>query len=75
MKPASDLCAVPENEPLDSDTEAEQSLMERIKSIKQEKCVNVEEIKQVVSGPHCMTLERLFLFYVPERTLPAGYLN
>uniref|UniRef100_A0A8C1KY75 Myosin IXB n=1 Tax=Cyprinus carpio TaxID=7962 RepID=A0A8C1KY75_CYPCA len=28
------------NEPLDSDTEAEQSLMERIKSIKQEKCVN-----------------------------------
>uniref|UniRef100_A0A8C1FH24 Unconventional myosin-IXb n=1 Tax=Cyprinus carpio carpio TaxID=630221 RepID=A0A8C1FH24_CYPCA len=36
-KPASDLCAVPENEPLDSDTEAEQSLMERIKSIKQEK--------------------------------------
>ncbi|XP_067271466.1 si:zfos-588f8.1 isoform X4 [Pseudorasbora parva] len=36
-KPASDLCVVPENEPLDSDTEAEQSLMERIKSIKQEK--------------------------------------
>uniref|UniRef100_A0A673MAQ7 Myosin IXB n=1 Tax=Sinocyclocheilus rhinocerous TaxID=307959 RepID=A0A673MAQ7_9TELE len=36
-KPASDLCAVPENEPLDSDTEAERSLMERIKSIKQEK--------------------------------------
>uniref|UniRef100_A0A672M6P9 Myosin IXB n=1 Tax=Sinocyclocheilus grahami TaxID=75366 RepID=A0A672M6P9_SINGR len=35
--PASDLCAVPENEPLDSDTEAERSLMERIKSIKQEK--------------------------------------
>ncbi|XP_039538277.1 unconventional myosin-IXb isoform X3 [Pimephales promelas] len=36
-KPASDLCVVPENEPLDSDTEAERSLMERIKSIKQEK--------------------------------------
>uniref|UniRef100_A0A671Q2Y7 Unconventional myosin-IXb-like n=1 Tax=Sinocyclocheilus anshuiensis TaxID=1608454 RepID=A0A671Q2Y7_9TELE len=36
-KPASDLCAVPENEPLDSDTEAERSLVERIKSIKQEK--------------------------------------
>uniref|UniRef100_A0A671SIE9 Unconventional myosin-IXb-like n=1 Tax=Sinocyclocheilus anshuiensis TaxID=1608454 RepID=A0A671SIE9_9TELE len=35
--PASDLCAVPENEPLDSDTEAERSLMERIESIKQEK--------------------------------------
>ncbi|KAL2089837.1 hypothetical protein ACEWY4_014525 [Coilia grayii] len=33
----SDLCAVPENEPLDSDTEAERSLVERIKSIKQEK--------------------------------------
>uniref|UniRef100_A0A673M8J4 Myosin IXB n=1 Tax=Sinocyclocheilus rhinocerous TaxID=307959 RepID=A0A673M8J4_9TELE len=45
-KPASDLCAVPENEPLDSDTEAERSLMERIKSIKQEKYVNVEEISQ-----------------------------
>uniref|UniRef100_A0A8C2PXS1 Myosin IXB n=1 Tax=Cyprinus carpio TaxID=7962 RepID=A0A8C2PXS1_CYPCA len=37
VKPASDLCAVPENEPLDSDTEAERNLMERIKSIKQEK--------------------------------------
>ncbi|XP_059425036.1 unconventional myosin-IXb-like isoform X1 [Carassius carassius] len=37
VKPSSDLCAVPENEPLDSDTEAERSLMERIKSIKQEK--------------------------------------
>ncbi|XP_072517308.1 unconventional myosin-IXb isoform X2 [Salminus brasiliensis] len=36
-KPSSDLCAVPENEPLDSDTEAERSLVERIKSIKQEK--------------------------------------
>ncbi|XDV22843.1 hypothetical protein PO909_027642 [Leuciscus waleckii] len=36
-KPASDLRVVPENEPLDSDTEAERSLMERIKSIKQEK--------------------------------------
>ncbi|KAI7790960.1 putative unconventional myosin-IXb [Triplophysa rosa] len=36
-KPPSDLCAVPENEPLDSDTEAELSLVERIKSIKQEK--------------------------------------
>ncbi|XP_058615851.1 si:zfos-588f8.1 isoform X3 [Onychostoma macrolepis] len=36
-KPASDLCVVPENEPLDSDTEAERNLMERIKSIKQEK--------------------------------------
>ncbi|KAM9461335.1 unconventional myosin-IXb isoform 4-T5 [Clarias gariepinus] len=33
----SDLRAVPENEPLDSDTEAERNLMERIKSIKQEK--------------------------------------
>ncbi|XP_050950190.1 unconventional myosin-IXb isoform X4 [Labeo rohita] len=36
-KPASDLRVVPENEPLDSDTEAEQNLLERIKSIKQEK--------------------------------------
>ncbi|XP_051549383.1 unconventional myosin-IXb-like isoform X2 [Myxocyprinus asiaticus] len=36
-KPSSDLCAVPENETLDSDTEAERSLVERIKSIKQEK--------------------------------------
>ncbi|XP_073792321.1 unconventional myosin-IXb isoform X15 [Danio rerio] len=36
-KPSSDLCVVPENEPLDSDTEAERSLVERIKSIKQEK--------------------------------------
>ncbi|XP_056095325.1 unconventional myosin-IXb isoform X5 [Rhinichthys klamathensis goyatoka] len=36
-KPASDLRVVPENEPLDSDAEAERSLMERIKSIKQEK--------------------------------------
>lgn len=33
----SDLRVVPENEPLDSDTEAERNLMERIKSIKQEK--------------------------------------
>ncbi|XP_053094108.1 unconventional myosin-IXb isoform X4 [Pangasianodon hypophthalmus] len=33
----SDLRAVPENEPLDSDTEAERNLVERIKSIKQEK--------------------------------------
>ncbi|KAM6962551.1 unconventional myosin-IXb [Aplochiton taeniatus] len=31
------LSAVPENEPLDSDTEAEKNLVERIKSIKQEK--------------------------------------
>ncbi|XP_053285844.1 unconventional myosin-IXb isoform X6 [Pleuronectes platessa] len=36
-KVTSDLSVVPENEPLDSDTEAEQNLMERIKSIKQEK--------------------------------------
>ncbi|XP_051978155.1 unconventional myosin-IXb isoform X3 [Xyrauchen texanus] len=36
-KPTSDLCAVPENKTLDSDTEAERSLVERIKSIKQEK--------------------------------------
>nr|XP_055072708.1 unconventional myosin-IXb isoform X4 [Misgurnus anguillicaudatus] len=36
-KPPSDLRVVPENEPLDSDTEAEINLMERIKSIKQEK--------------------------------------
>ncbi|XP_066502974.1 si:zfos-588f8.1 isoform X1 [Hoplias malabaricus] len=36
-KPSSDLRVVPENEPLDSDTEAERNLMERIKSIKQEK--------------------------------------
>ena len=35
-KATSDLCAVPEDEPLDSDTESK-SLMERIKSIKQEK--------------------------------------
>lgn len=34
---SSDLCVVPENEPIDSDTEAERNLMERIKSIKQEK--------------------------------------
>ncbi|KAG7487958.1 hypothetical protein MATL_G00029080 [Megalops atlanticus] len=36
-KAHSDLCVVPENEPTDSDTEGEKSLMERIKSIKQEK--------------------------------------
>ncbi|KAI4903676.1 hypothetical protein NFI96_030952 [Prochilodus magdalenae] len=36
-KSSSDLCVVPENEPLDSDTEAERNLVERIKSIKQEK--------------------------------------
>ncbi|XP_034385919.1 unconventional myosin-IXb isoform X2 [Cyclopterus lumpus] len=36
-KVSSDLSVVPENEPLDSDTEAENNLMERIKSIKQEK--------------------------------------
>ncbi|XP_060934387.1 si:zfos-588f8.1 [Limanda limanda] len=36
-KVTSDLSVVPENEPLDSDTEAEENLMERIKSIKQEK--------------------------------------
>ncbi|XP_035032170.2 unconventional myosin-IXb isoform X2 [Hippoglossus stenolepis] len=36
-KVSSDLSVVPENEPLDSDTEAEQNLVERIKSIKQEK--------------------------------------
>uniref|UniRef100_A0A8C4ZL18 Unconventional myosin-IXb n=1 Tax=Gadus morhua TaxID=8049 RepID=A0A8C4ZL18_GADMO len=36
-KPGCDLTAVPENEPLDSDAEAEQNLMERIKTIKQEK--------------------------------------
>ncbi|XP_076134845.1 unconventional myosin-IXb isoform X3 [Alosa pseudoharengus] len=34
---SSDLCVVPENEPIDSDAEAERSLVERIKSIKQEK--------------------------------------
>lgn len=36
-KASSDLSVVPENEPLDSDTEAEKNLVERIKSIKQEK--------------------------------------
>ncbi|KAM9848750.1 LOW QUALITY PROTEIN: unconventional myosin-IXb [Aulostomus maculatus] len=36
-KVSSDLRVVPENEPLDSDTEAEKNLVERIKSIKQEK--------------------------------------
>ncbi|XP_034563994.1 unconventional myosin-IXb isoform X3 [Notolabrus celidotus] len=36
-KPSPDLSVVPENEPLDSDTEAEKNLVERIKSIKQEK--------------------------------------
>ncbi|XP_036411404.1 unconventional myosin-IXb [Megalops cyprinoides] len=36
-KAHSDLSVVPENEPTDSDTEGEKSLMERIKSIKQEK--------------------------------------
>ncbi|XP_036969623.1 unconventional myosin-IXb isoform X3 [Acanthopagrus latus] len=36
-KVGSDLSVVPENEPLDSDTEAEKNLVERIKSIKQEK--------------------------------------
>ncbi|XP_044055839.1 unconventional myosin-IXb isoform X4 [Siniperca chuatsi] len=36
-KVSSDLTVVPENEPLDSDTEAEKNLVERIKSIKQEK--------------------------------------
>ncbi|XP_077572676.1 unconventional myosin-IXb isoform X2 [Stigmatopora nigra] len=36
-KVSSDLKAVPENEPLDSDSEAEKNLVERIKSIKQEK--------------------------------------
>lgn len=38
-KVSSDLSVVPENEPLDSDTdtETEKNLVERIKSIKQEK--------------------------------------
>ncbi|XP_015826773.3 unconventional myosin-IXb isoform X2 [Nothobranchius furzeri] len=36
-KASSHLRDVPENEPLDSDTEAEKNLMERIKSIKREK--------------------------------------
>ncbi|CAJ1060581.1 unconventional myosin-IXb isoform X1 [Xyrichtys novacula] len=36
-KASSDLSVVPENEPVDSDTEAEKNLVERIKSIKQEK--------------------------------------
>lgn len=36
-KASSDLSVVPENEPLDSDAEAEKNLVERIKSIKQEK--------------------------------------
>ncbi|XP_072294895.1 unconventional myosin-IXb isoform X2 [Eucyclogobius newberryi] len=36
-KVSSDLSVVPENEPLDSETEAEKNLVERIKSIKQEK--------------------------------------
>ncbi|XP_049585087.1 unconventional myosin-IXb isoform X2 [Syngnathus scovelli] len=36
-KASTDLQAVPENEPLDSDSEAEKNLVERIKSIKQEK--------------------------------------
>ncbi|XP_029987922.1 unconventional myosin-IXb isoform X3 [Sphaeramia orbicularis] len=36
-KVSSDLSVVPENEPLDSDTEAEKNLVDRIKSIKQEK--------------------------------------
>ncbi|XP_075944090.1 unconventional myosin-IXb isoform X1 [Anarhichas minor] len=36
-KVSSDLRVVPEDEPVDSDTEAENNLMERIKSIKEEK--------------------------------------
>ncbi|CAL9696193.1 unnamed protein product [Knipowitschia caucasica] len=36
-KVPSDLSVVPENEPIDSETEAEKNLVERIKSIKQEK--------------------------------------
>uniref|UniRef100_UPI0009B4E7CE unconventional myosin-IXb n=1 Tax=Monopterus albus TaxID=43700 RepID=UPI0009B4E7CE len=36
-KASSDLSVVPEDEPQDSDTEAEKNLVERIKSIKQEK--------------------------------------
>ncbi|XP_038144527.1 unconventional myosin-IXb isoform X2 [Cyprinodon tularosa] len=36
-KASSDLSAVPENESLDSDTETENNLLDRIKSIKQEK--------------------------------------
>ncbi|XP_077389779.1 unconventional myosin-IXb isoform X3 [Festucalex cinctus] len=36
-KASSELKVVPENEPLDSDSEAEKNLVERIKSIKQEK--------------------------------------
>lgn len=36
-KASSELSVVPEEEPLDSDTEAEKNLVERIKSIKQEK--------------------------------------
>ncbi|XP_055077054.1 unconventional myosin-IXb isoform X4 [Periophthalmus magnuspinnatus] len=36
-KASSDLSVVPENEPVDSETEAEKNLVERIKSIKQEK--------------------------------------
>lgn len=36
-KVSSDLSVVPENETLDSDTETEKNLVERIKSIKQEK--------------------------------------
>ena len=36
-KVTTDLSVVPENEPVDSDTEAENNLVERIKSIKQEK--------------------------------------
>lgn len=36
-KANSDLSVVPENEPLNPDTETEKNLVERIKSIKQEK--------------------------------------
>ncbi|TSK53780.1 Unconventional myosin-IXb [Bagarius yarrelli] len=64
----SDLCAVPENEPLDSDTEAERNLVERLKSIKQEKMRAVLQTQKLFSSPTSPMLTSTSKNFCPPST-------
>ncbi|KAJ4943826.1 hypothetical protein JOQ06_006320, partial [Pogonophryne albipinna] len=78
-KVTSDLSMVPENEPVDSDTEAENNLVERIKSIKQEKedlACRLPEMEQPGSDQENFDSEASLssesLLEEPQRSEPEG---
>ncbi|KAK5907663.1 hypothetical protein CesoFtcFv8_005484 [Champsocephalus esox] len=78
-KVTSDLSMVPEDEPVDSDTEAENNLVERIKSIKQEKedlACRLPEMEQPGSDQENFDSEASLssesLLEEPQRSEPEG---